>query len=47
MSLQYLDVPNIFKQTAEGKDFMVALKNTEDIDIFGLKSIQIIIEAHQ
>lgn len=28
-------------------DFLNALKVTEDIDLFGLKSIQILIEAHQ
>lgn len=47
MSMQYLDIPNIFRHTAEGMDFMTALKETEDIEIFGLKSIQILIESHQ
>ena len=47
MSMQYLDIPNIYQHTAEGMDFMHALKVTEDIEIFGLKSIQILIEHHQ
>ena len=47
MGMSYVDIPNIFHHTAEGMDFMDALKVTEDIDLFGLKSIQILIEAHQ
>ena len=45
MSMQYVDIPNIYQHTDEGMDFMKALKVTEDLEIFSLKSIQIIIEC--
>ena len=39
MGMSYVDIPNIFHHTEEGMDFMDALKVTEDIDLFGLKSV--------
>jgi len=47
MSLMYLDVPNLYSNTPEGMDLIYALMAAEDLSIFALKSVQIIIDAQQ
>ena len=46
MMLNYLDLPHIFRDTEDGFNFMYALNNIgdRDLDIFGLKSVQIMID---
>ena len=46
MILNYLDLPYIFGPTKDGFNFIYALEAMEnlDLDIFGLKSVQIIID---
>jgi hypothetical protein len=39
MNLKYLDLPYIYKRTSEGRKFIEALTQCEDLEIFGLKSI--------
>ena len=46
MNLQYLDMPYITRPTQAGFDFIYALAECENLDIFNLKSIQIIIDCH-
>ena len=47
MSLQFMDVPYVYSITNYGFDFIYALSFCEDINIFGLKSIQAIINIHE
>ena len=46
MNLQYLDLPYIFNPTRKGFDFIYALSHCENMDIFTLKSVQIVIDCH-
>ena len=48
MELQYIDMPDIHKQTAAGQAFMYALNNQEieDLNVFGQKSVQILVDHH-
>ena len=46
MNLQYLDMPHITRPTREGFDFIYALAECETLEIFDLKSIQIVIDCH-
>ena len=46
MKLQFLDVPLVFYNTHVGFDFIQALNKTKDYSIFGLKSVQIMIDEH-
>ena len=46
MNLQYLDLPYITRPTQAGFDFIYALAECETLDIFNLKSIQIVIDCH-
>ena len=46
MNLQYLDLPYIFGPTRKGFDFIYALSQCENMDIFTLKSVQIVIDCH-
>ena len=46
MNLQYLDLPYIFAPTYKGFDFIYALSKCNNMDIFTLKSVQIVIDCH-
>ena len=46
MSLQYYDAPDIYKRTPVGMDFIKALDSTDKIELFALKSVQIVIDHH-
>ena len=46
MSLQYLDIPYLYYGTPAGNDFIIGLGKCKDLSIFGLSSVQIIIENH-
>ena len=50
MTLQFLDLPNVHKSTEEGQELIYALyemhKENEDLEVFGLKSVQILIDWH-
>ena len=46
MSLLYLDMPFVFKPNKSGYDFITALTKCTELDIFRLKSVQIVIDCH-
>ena len=46
MKLEYIDIPDLFRNTAEGINFIYALEKTERLDLFAIKTVQIIID-HQ
>ena len=46
MKLEYLDIPHVYYSTAAGFDFIYALKETDDLSLFALKSVQIMIDEH-
>ena len=46
MTLKYLDMPFIYRPTKQGFDFIYALTKAEDLDLFSLKSVQIVIDSH-
>ena len=46
MTLQYLDLPYLYRPTVQGFDFIYALTECENMEIFTLKSVQIIIDCH-
>ena len=46
MKLEYIDIPDLFRNTAEGFDFIYALNKTKNLDLFAIKTVQIIID-HQ
>ena len=46
MDMKYLDIPFIFRPTHEGFEFIDALLETNQLEIFGLKSVQTIIDSH-
>ena len=46
MDLQFLDMPYIFRQTQDGFDFIYALTECKDLELFNLKSIQVLIDTH-
>lgn len=39
MYLQFIDMPYIFTNTQDGFDFIYALTECRDIELFGLKSV--------
>ena len=46
MNMQYLDLLYIFRQTNDGFDFIYALTESDDLEIYGISSVQIIIDRH-
>lgn len=46
MEYVYFDMPQIFKDTQSGMDFMFALEHYDDIEIFSHPSIQILVRSH-
>ena len=46
MVLNFIDIPNLHKNTAQGRQFIYALNDCEDLKIFSLRSVQIIIDCH-
>mgnify|MGYP007095176713 CR=1 FL=1 len=44
MDMNYLDLPFIYSSTNEGFDFMFALTKCQDLNLFSLKSVQIVID---
>ena len=47
-SLKFLDLPHVYKQTSDGFAFIEALNEMAgiDLEIFGLKSVQLLIDGH-
>lgn len=37
--LNFLDVPNLFKSTKVGRDFIIALGDSTDLNIFRIRSV--------
>ena len=46
MDLQYIDVPNIHKNTPVGKDFIYGLAECENLELFKNGVVQILIDNH-
>ena len=46
MVLNFIDIPNLYRNTVEGEKFIYALNDCEDLKIFSLRSVQIIIDCH-
>ena len=46
MKMEFLDIPLVYWNTAAGFDFIYALNKCEDINVFALKSVQIMIGEH-
>ena len=46
MNLQYYDAPDIYKRTPVGMDFIRALDTTDQIELFSLRSVQVVIDHH-
>ena len=46
MQLEYLDMPHVFKPNKAGFEFIYGLNKCEELEIFNLKSVQIIIDSH-
>ena len=46
MDLQYIDVPNIHKNTPVGKDFIYGLAQCENLELFENGVVQILIDNH-
>ena len=46
MQLGYLDMPNIYRPSDEGFDFIQALDKCLDIGIFRNQTVQIIVDNH-
>ena len=46
MNLQYYDAPDIYRHTPVGMDFIWALHKTDNLELFALKSVQILIDNH-
>jgi len=46
MDLQYVDVPNIHTNTPVGMDFVKALSDCEDLELFNNGVIHILIDNH-
>ena len=46
MLLSYLDIPNVYRPSAEGFDFIQALGKCLDIGIFRNQTVQIIVDNH-
>ena len=48
MQLLYIDIPYLYKQNKFGMDFIYSLAETKkhDTTLFGLKTVQIIIDQH-
>ena len=48
MQTDYIDIPYLYTNTEHGMDFIYALSSTkpEKISLFGLKSVQILIDGH-
>ena len=45
MVMQYMDVPQLHYNTLEGMDFIDALSKSNDLELFALKSVQVLIDA--
>ena len=45
MSLQFLDMPYMCRQNKDGFRFVEALADCKDMELFGYKSIQLIIST--
>ena len=45
MYMQYFDMPEIYQPSLAGMDFIYALAECKDVDLFKNKSIQMIITA--
>jgi len=41
-----LDIPLIDQKAKKGREFIFSLESFDDLEIFGLQSIQILIEHH-
>ena len=46
MDLRYLDIPYVFCPSKEGSKFIDALVECPELEIFGLHSVQILIDSH-
>jgi prephenate dehydratase len=46
MRMFYLDIPHLHKRTKEGRDFIRALKETSDFELFKLFPVQAIVDYH-
>jgi hypothetical protein len=46
MTLQYFDIPRIYDQTDQGDKFIQVLADTDNVDIFQHKAVQVIVN-HQ
>ena len=46
MDLQYIDIPNITKNTPVGKDFIYGLAECENLELFNNGVVQILIDNH-
>ena len=45
MQLLYFDLPELYSKTDEGMDFIFALEENDDLELFALKSVQILIDV--
>ena len=39
MTLEYIDIPDIFRNTPEGFDLIYALEKTDKLDLFAVKTV--------
>ena len=46
MEMEYLDMPFVYKPNKAGFEFIYALNKCDELEIFNLKSVQIIIDSH-
>ena len=46
MDLRYLDIPYVFCPSQDGFNFIDALVECPELEIFGLHSVQILIDSH-
>ena len=46
MMLEYLDLPYIFRLSVKGYAFIEALAKCNNMEIFTLKSVQIVVDLH-
>ena len=46
MNMRYLDIPYIYRPNQQGFEFIYALTECDEMELFNLASVQIVIDCH-